>query len=308
VTKGRVRNVAASVRQRLHDRAKQSGRPFQEVLQYFAMERFLYRLSSSPHAAKFVLKGALMLTAWQAPTARPTKDIDLLGRMDNRPEAVADVVRAICEYPVEDDGLQFDPQTIQALVIKEDADHSGVRVNFKGHLENARIDMQIDVGFADATVPSPQIFDFPAILDFPAPRLRGYRPETAIAEKFEAMIKLGSINSRLKDFYDIWWLAQHFEFEGAALANAVRETFAHRGTTLADDPVALTPEFSTDAKREQQWQAFSRRLSEPTPKFADVVEFLRRFLMPVSKGLMDEDRFEGVWRAPGPWESPTRPQ
>ncbi len=153
MTKRGTKDVAASVRARLQANAKATGRPFQEVLQYFAMERFLFRLSSSPHAKRLVLKGGLMLTAWRAPSTRPTKDIDLLARMPNDVDSVVGVVRDICEQRVEPDGLMFDTNSMEGRVIKEDADYEGVRVNFLGHLQNARVHMQIDMGFGDVVVP-----------------------------------------------------------------------------------------------------------------------------------------------------------
>jgi len=207
-------------------------RPFQELLQYYAMERFLYRLSKSPHSARFVLKGALMLRVWDAPMARPTKDIDLLGRLENSLENLSTVVREVCAVDVEPDGLVFRPPTVKSERIREDADYQGVRIRFEGSLGTARIAMQLDVGIGDVMVPGPVDIVYPTLLDFPAPRLKGYPRETAIAEKFEAMIKLGTLNSRMKDFYDIWLLSRQFDFDGPTLAQAVTATFANRGTAL----------------------------------------------------------------------------
>ncbi len=196
MSKRKVTDVAASVRARLLTYSKESGRPFQEILQYFAMERFLFRLSRSKHADKFVLKGGLMLAAWNAPRSRPTKDIDLLARMSNEVDVVANVVREVCTVVEPSDGLSFDPDSIEAVVIKEDADYEGVRVTFLGHLKNARIHMQIDMGFGDVIVPEPMQITYPTILDHDAPQIRGYPRETTIAEKFEAMVKLGLLNRR----------------------------------------------------------------------------------------------------------------
>ncbi len=209
------KNMAASVHARLAEIARRTGRPFQELLQYYAMERFLYRLSKSPHAARFVLKGALMLRVWDAPMARPTKDIDLLGRLENSLENLSTVVREICAVDVEPDGLVFRPATVKSERIRED------RIRFDGLLARARIAMQLDVGIGDVMVPGPVEIAYPTLLDFPAPRLKGYPRETAIAEKFEAMVKLGTLNSRMKDFYDIWLLSRQFDFDGPTLAQAV---------------------------------------------------------------------------------------
>ena len=252
VTKRRVKDVAASIRARLQTNAKDTNRPFQEVLQYFAMERFLYRLSQSPHAEKFVLKGGLMLTAWRAPSSRPTKDIDFLAKMPNDLDSVVEVIREVCDREVEPDGLKFDVASLEGRIIKEDADYEGVRTNFRCTLQNARIHMQIDVGFGDVVTPSVVAIDYPTILDHDPPHLNGYSRETTVAEKFEAMVKLGQLNSRIRDFFDIWVLARQFDFDGRNLADAVRRTFENRGTPIHIQPVALTPEFASNAAKQTQ--------------------------------------------------------
>ena len=234
MTKPGTKNVGASVRQRLLNKARETGRPFSELLQYFAMERFLYRLSKSEYADKFVLKGALMLTAWNAPLLRPTMDIDLLGRIGNDIGAMTAIVREICAGHVEpDDGLVFDAATVQGERIAEAAEYEGVRVRFRATLDAARIQMQLDVGFGDIVVPAAVPTTYPTILDLPAPHLLAYSRETAIAEKFEAMVKLGELNSRMKDFFDIWLLSRSFDFDGPRLCEAIEKTFKRRGTRFA---------------------------------------------------------------------------
>lgn len=305
MTKRRVTNVAASVRQRLQTVARSTGRPFQEVLQYYAMERFLYRLAQSPHADRFVLKGALMFNAWKAPTSRPTKDIDLLGRMENSTGALAAAMRDVCRQAVEVDGLVFDHESVEGMVIKEDADYEGVRVTFRGSLQNARIAMQIDIGFGDVMFPGPEMTEYPTILDHAAPRLRGYARETAVAEKFEAMVKLGMLNSRMKDFYDIWLLSRQFDFEGAKLATAIDKTFANRGTAVEDHPAAFSPAFASDPTKATQWQAFVRksRLADAPSELVSVVDSIAAFLSPPAAAVRGVKPFEQIWRAPGPWVS-----
>lgn len=218
-------NLTASVHQRLLNHARATERPFNEVLQRFALERFLYRLGHSPYARRFVLKGALMLTAWQIPSARPTRDIDLLGRMGNSVEQVVSAVKAICREPVPDDGLRFETEGIIGERITETAKYVGVRVRFNAYLGNARIPVRIDVGFGDPLVPGSSLVRLPTILDFPPPEVQGYSRESAIAEKYHAMVYRGQLNSRMKDFYDVWSLATHFRFEGSILAQAIWETF-----------------------------------------------------------------------------------
>jgi hypothetical protein len=267
------------------------------------MERFLYRLAQSHHADRFVLKGALMFNAWGAPTTRPTKDIDLLGHVENNTSALAAVMRDVCGQTVEDDGLIFDPQSVAAVVIKEDADYEGVRVTFQGSLENARIAMQIDVGFGDVMYPGPEVTEYPTILDHAAPRLRGYARETAIAEKFEAMVKLGLLNSRMKDFYDVWLLSRQFDFDGASLASAIEKTFAHRGTTVTPQPTAFSTAFGNDPAKTVQWQAFVRksRLPDAPAELAAVIDAVAEFLSPPATAASGGQPFAQHWRAPGPW-------
>ena len=211
-------NIAASVRARLANKARESRRPFQELFQYYGLERFLYRFSSTEQCKHFLLKGALMLRVWKAPKSRPTRDIDLLGYLHNDLERIEGIARQVCELAVSDDGLRFDAATVVGERIKADAEYEGVRFRFSGFLERARIPLQLDIGFGDVVHPSAQEMSYPTILNFPAPRLHMHPRESVVAEKFEAMVHLGSVNSRMKDFFDIWLLAWQFDFAGAELA------------------------------------------------------------------------------------------
>jgi len=192
----KTKNIAASVHQRLLNKAKDSGRAFNEVLEYFAIERFIYRLSKSPSAERFILKGALMFTAWEAPVSRPTKDIDLLGRIHNSIDVITAATKEACTQRVEPDGMTFDAESVSATTITEDADYEGVRVRIQGNLGNARISLQIDIGFGDVVVPGASKIVYPTILDFPPPELNGYTMESTIAEKFQAMVKLGILKQQ----------------------------------------------------------------------------------------------------------------
>ena len=295
------RNVAASVRQRLLNRARSDRRPFNELLQYFAMERFLYRLSQSAHADRFILKGALMLQVWRSPEIRPTMDIDLLGRTSNAEDDLIAHVRDILAVDVEPDGLVFDHDSIRTERITEGADYEGIRIRFPGALGTARVHMQVDVGFGDVVYPDPEAVDLPTMLDFPAPRLLCYSRESTIAEKLEAMVKLGILNSRMKDFYDIWLLSGQFDFHGRELAEAIRLTFERRGTALPVELAAFTKSF-VDGKQ-TQWAAFRTRLQqEHVPvSFSNIVASLGRFLSPVIAALFSGDPGPTHWTASGPW-------
>jgi predicted nucleotidyltransferase component of viral defense system len=303
MTKRPHRNSAASVRQRLLNHARETGRPFSELLQYFAMERFLYRLSKSGYADRFILKGALMLAVWKAPLSRPTMDIDLLGKIDNNIEAVIAITKDICSQKVEPDGITFDPNDIRGERITEDADYEGVRVRFHGSLGTARFTMQLDIGFGDVVIPAPGSLEYPTILDLPAPELRGYSKESTIAEKFEAMVKLGALNSRMKDFFDIWLLSRQFDFEGQRLEAAIEKTFSTRGTDIQSEPIAFTISFAEDPAKVTQWRGFIRknRLANVPQAFGEVMKAIGLFLGPAAESLAEKRPFKAIWRAPGPW-------
>jgi hypothetical protein len=271
------------------------------------MERFLYRLSRTPHHEKFVLKGALMFVAWRAPRSRPTMDIDLLGRLHNDVAEITALMGEVCRQEVEPDGLHFDPQSLTGEVIAEHANYHGVRVLLRGSLGTARVTLQVDVGFGDVIVPSPTSIDYPTILDLPAPRIPGYSRESAVAEKFEAMTRLGVLNSRMKDFFDIWLLSGQFEFDGGTLAVAIDRTFAHRGTMIQSHPVALTSPFAEEPTKQAQWKAFVRRtrLDNTPESLSEVVPAVATFLGPVTDALVNGWSFREIWIPPGPWT--TRP-
>ncbi|MFQ6007254.1 MAG: nucleotidyl transferase AbiEii/AbiGii toxin family protein [Woeseia sp.] len=296
-----LKNVSASVHQRLLDIAKNTARPFDEVLQYFAMERFLYRLSRSPHIDSFVLKGALLFRVWDVPDSRATRDIDFLAYLDNSPESLAAIVRDICAINESDDGLSFDPESVKAQRIKEDADYEGVRIRFRARLGNARISLQMDVGFGDLIHPGAVQASYPALLDLPAPSLRMYPPETVIAEKAQAMVYLGSLNSRMKDFYDIWRMSQQFSSNGDALCEAIKGTFDNRKTEIMefDDIVA---ELLDNEKLDRQWTAFLRKSALTGPgTFPQVLTPISDFLSPVFSSINSGKAFDQKWTAPGPW-------
>lgn len=301
MTQDEIKNLAASVHQRLLNKSKEAHRPFNELLQYHAIERFLYRLSRSPFADLFVLKGALMFQAWGIPGFRPTRDIDLLGYTVNAIEPVVEAFQKICALDVEPDGWIFSPESVQGERIKEDADYEGVRITFTAWLGKTRAYMQIDIGFGDVAV-SVDV-NYPAILNFPAPVLHGYSRETLIAEKFQAMVALGGANSRMKDFYDICVLSTRFDFDGLALQQAIEKTFRQRDTSLpVDVPVALTVDF---AKRKTLlWDGFIRRMGLSQSEYSDfvgVVLTLQKFLLPPTQASAVGKEFWANWKKGDGW-------
>lgn len=276
-------NTAASIHQRILNKAASEHRPFNELLQYYAMERFLYRLGESPHCIHFVLKGALVFLAWRAPLTRPTRDMDFLGYTNNSVDHLVHIVQEVCAQPVEADGMAFDLASVQGEVIKEEADYQGVRVSFLGFLGKTQIHMRMDVGFVDVVTPSPYVLELPTIFDnMSKPCICAYPPETVIAEKLQTMVALGMINSRMKDFYDILFIAKSMEFDFHLLREAVLNTFNQRKTAIPKEtPSAFTEEFASE--KQVQWAGFLRKNRiEDTPKdMKEIVDLIKVFLNPV---------------------------
>ncbi|HEV2350855.1 MAG TPA: nucleotidyl transferase AbiEii/AbiGii toxin family protein [Terriglobia bacterium] len=296
-------NLSASVHQLLLNKARQTRRPFNELLQYYAMERFLYRLSKSPHATRFILKGALMFTAWKLESYRPTKDIDLLGKTANQVESVVAIVRRVCAQSVAPDGLAFDPATVKGARITENANYEGVRIRFQSNLGAARVTLQLDIGFGDVIVPAPQLIEYPTLLDFEAPRLCGYSKESIVAEKFESLVILGVLNSRMKDYFDIWTLSRQFDFDGQTLGKAIAKTFSNRGTKIVPEPIGLTAKFADDSTKKSQWRGFIRKSRlDASPDLAVVIVAIASFLGPLVTALSAGKGFREKWTSPGPWK------
>jgi hypothetical protein len=298
-------NIAASVRQRLLSLSRTEGRDFQEVLTRYALERLLYRLGRTAHHDQFILKGALLFSLWMDERHRATQDMDLLGRGAPEPTRLVSVFQDICVAEVPDDGLVFHAESVVGGFIREDSTYGGVRLKLRANLERARIPLQVDIGFGDAVVPDPEEREFPALLDFPAPRVIAYRRETSIAEKFLALVSLGMDNSRMKDYFDLWLLSDEFPFDGETLGQAVEACFVRRSVSLPSAvPVGLTADFWQNSSKKTQWNAFVRqRVATPDalPAFGIVVSQIAEFLLPVLECLQRGQQFSATWAAGGPW-------
>jgi len=277
-----AKNSAASVRARLLALAQSRSQDYQRILGRYAIERFLYRLGRSPYRNKFAIKGATLFTLWTGETHRPTKDLDMLGWGSSAIQDVEETIRTICK--VEDnDGILFDGESVEGTRIKEEDEYDGVHVKFHAVLAGARIPMQVDIGFGDAVYPEPEFASFPVLLPMEAPLIRAYPREAAIAEKFNAMVVLDIRNSRMKDFYDIWFMAITWDFDLAALRTAILASFERRKVAIPQDvPFALTEEFLDDPQKTQQWNAFVSRLysGSKTPSLEEVGALLRALLLP----------------------------
>lgn len=300
-----IKNLEASVRSRLQNKAKERNSPFAEVLQFYGMERFLYRFSRSKYADEFILKGALMFAIWDIPERRTTLDIDFLSRHDNQIVSIEKVIKEVCEIKVPSDGLVFDPKTVAGQKIKEDADYEGIRVKFLGFLERSRIPMQIDMGFGDIVYPKARMVAYPAILDFPKPHLKGYPVESVVSEKFEAMVKLGLLNSRMKDFYDLWLLTRRFDFKGENLVEALKKTFNHRKTSLPQKTPLFAEEiYDEKSDRQMLWKAFLNkgRIKQVPERLGVTAKAIEKFLTGPLEAIGQDKMFNAEWKAPGPWE------
>lgn len=297
-----IRNTPASVRARLLNEARASGDSFDQVLQYFAIERFLYRLSRTEHSERFIVKGATMLRAWDASLGRSTRDIDLLGQLDNSPETIVRAVRECLEVYYPDDGIVFD-QEIETSVINTDREHPGVRVVLRGNLDGGRFKLQLDVGVDDAVVPDPAWIVYPTLLEFDAPRILAYQPSTALAEKYETIVRRGIENSRLRDYYDIWLISRSRPCLGSELSAALGATFAHRGTPLTSEvPPGLTETFYDTPEARNRWRSFlaTKRVDAPED-VAEVCATIVAFMMPPVSAAVLGSPFSSEWDPSTGW-------
>lgn len=298
-------NLPASVAARLLNLAKQRGDVYQTLLTSYCYERFLYRLGKSEVSERFVLKGAMLLRLWSDQPYRATRDLDLLRRGKGSFDAILRDLREICSVPVEPDAVTFDAEAVEIDTIRAEDESVGTRAKLPARSGKARLSLQIDMGRGDSVWPAPRSCAYPALLDFPPPQVLAYPREAVVAEKLEAMEVLGDRNSRIKDFFDLHFLACHFAFDRETLTEAVRRTFARRKTPVpSEPPIGLTPAYWENPSRPAQIRAFARRADlevdgGPPPDLADV---LAAFLLPVLDDLHRSARRQGTWPPGGPWQ------
>lgn len=297
-----VRNLGASIRDRLLNKARAEKLDYNLLLTRYALERMLYRLSISEQRDQFLLKGALLFDLWFDVPHRPTHDADFLGFGSAEIPHLEQLFQGICRIEVED-GIVFQPDSVKAAEIRNEANYAGVRVTLMGMLDSARCPVQIDIGFGDAVVPGPEDVLYPIILPgMPEPQLRVYPRYTVVAEKLEALTSLGMLNSRMKDFFDLWVLAKHSDFDGSVLLRAVAATFERRRTAIPQGlPIGLSDEFINDTQKGKQWQAFLRKNALDPISLTDVIADLREFLSPVLAAISAHDNLDVDWRAGEGW-------
>lgn len=299
-----VKDVAASIHRRLQN-LPDLRQDFQYTLIRYAAERLLYRLSQSPHRDRFVLKGAMLFVVWIGHVPRPTKDVDLLGRGDLGIAELEEIFRGVCAIPCPEDGLAFNVASVRAQEIREEQEYGGIRVTAGATLGRARIPIQVDVGFGDSIVPEATEAEFPTLLDLAAPKLRVYPRETVVAEKIEAIVKLGIATSRMKDIYDLHVLAKQFTFPGLTLARAIRATFERRKTELPRSlSHVLGDSFLQDAGKRAQWAAFLRRMGAGPEGLTldEAGRIIQTFVGPPVEALAAGLAFDGTWPPSGPWQ------
>jgi hypothetical protein len=317
--------MSDSVRDRLLNRTRTTGENHQVVLTLFALERFLYRLTQRSGDPEFVLKGAFAFLVWEGELGRTTRDLDLLGRGEPEPRRIASIFRDALTTDVPEDGVTFDLESLHVEPIREDAPYDGLRATLTAYIGSARLPLQVDVGFGDIAYPPPERKEFPGLLDFPVPQVKTYPPESVVAEKLHAMVRLGRANSRMKDFYDVWHIQNTRRIESADLIRALRATFERRETPLPDIgrpeenvskakrlegmPVALTETFSTDPSKQRQWAAFGEKLggaisAQKPPSLKVVVRELQAFLVPPLRAARYGETLAAVWPPGGPWTKP----
>jgi hypothetical protein len=298
-------DLAASVSARLLNQARQTGDDYQALLTHYCLERFLYRLGASDRRDRYVLKGAMLLRLWADRPYRATRDVDLLCRGEGTFESILDDLRAVIATPAPPDAVSFDGDRIRMEAIHEGDKYAGTRAVLPARCGNARLMLQIDMGFGDAVWPAPRACTYPALLEFQAPDVLAYPREAVIAEKFEAIVVLGDRNSRIKDFFDLHHLARHFGFDRPTLCEALRQTFERRGTPIpAEAPIGLTRAYWENPSRPAQIRAFARRagLAMPDGFPEECAEILDGFLSPLLQDLRDGRSLAGTWRPGGPWQ------
>ncbi len=298
-------NVSASVSARLRNLARLREVDFNLLLDHYAAERFLYRLSVSDEVDRFTLKGAALFRVWTEKELRPTRDIDFLADGAAEHPTIRAAIETICAIPCPEDGVVFDAATLRIRNIRGNQLAGGLRARLQGSLGVIRLSQQLDIGFGDVITPEREQRNYPTLLDLPAPRLWTYPRETLVAEKFEAMVSLGADNSRVKDLWDIACLSRAFAFDGETLRTAIAETFRRRGTSFTGErPVGLLPAYYDDTARAQHWQVLQRRIGtdpDGPALLVDAGEELQRFLGPVCDSLIEESPFTQAWLAGGPW-------
>jgi predicted nucleotidyltransferase component of viral defense system len=300
-------NLELSVLHSLKELSQKRNEDYQLILTRYAIERFLYRLSCSKHQSRFILKGAMLLFAHTKSGYRPTRDLDLLGFGAESESSLKKMISEICMEDLPNDGVSFLLDTVTIIDIREESAYEGKRVKLQAHIGKTRIPIQIDIAFGDAVFPEPEIINYPTLLSFPEPHIRAYPLEAIIAEKIEAMISLGIINSRMKDIYDVYTLLESYSFKGKILSRSIAETFTRRKTALPENtPLVFSKEFADDNTKKKQWAGFLKKTGLSTPgELDEVLKKISTCIQPIIDHLQNKEPFTSFWSAGGPWNKDT---
>lgn len=295
---------AQSLRKQLSGFTQEWGASHLHTLRRYAVEGLLRRLSISRHSDRYILKGAMLFTAWYSRPFRVSQDVDFLNLDQFDYYSDRKSIGEICGIEIEEDGLAFDPKFLKALPIGGHQANEGIRVKTLARLGKAKIPLQVDIGYGDVVFPAIEQIEFPSMLFDKGPMIKAYPKESVVAEKLEAIVSLGWKNSRMKDFYDLYAMSQLFGFDGEALAKAIRATFEGRATSMQKwPPNGMSDGFSHNAEKLVRWDAFLKQALPvvETPDFAKVVERIVQFAGPPANAFMSGQRYNGNWRPGGPW-------
>ncbi len=299
-----IKDIAASIKAKLLIISKELKIEFDTLLLRYLQERFLYRLAVSSRSGNFILKGGLLLVSMKMPWSRPTKDIDFLAMgIENTPEEFEFIFKQVAALPA-DDGVFFDSSSISSERIMESSEYVGVRLKMNTYLGKARKTLQFDIGFGDAVSPEPDLIEFPTLLGHRTPKLHAYATETIIAEKFQIMVKMEMLNSRMKDFFDIYSLSFRYNFRGRKLQKAIESTLKRRETPINSIPIVFKEVFQRDKAKQQQWAGYLRniRITNTTRSFFEIMKRITDFLEPVVILIMEEKKMTQSWNAEeGKW-------
>jgi predicted nucleotidyltransferase component of viral defense system len=270
-------NIAESIYTRLKNLAKKRQQPMGEILRYYCMERFLYRLGISDYNKRCFIKGGLLLMIWNQSAHRATYDIDMLVHLSNDPDSLSKIVKEVCALENDfNDGVVFNCESLSIKESQPIAEYSGLSVRFKAILFSAKVPMKVDFGFSDIILPNAIEIHYPALLEFPAPTLKGYTIESVIGEKLEAIFKLGQANTRLKDFYDIWTLFSQFEIDPQILKQVVVSIFTHRKNNISKcSPQILFKDLESNPNTLRNWSSFLNNIGEDFIPFETIIRCIK---------------------------------
>lgn len=281
-----MKNHVASVQSRLKNIARAEGKNFQLLIIRYFQERILFRLSRSIYNNQFCLKGGALVYALEQEKSRPTMDLDFLGmNTSQNPDNLISLYQEILSIKYEPDGVTFDTSSISVSEITKEGNYSGTRIKVIAFLGKIRQSMQVDIGFGDSVTPNPIRMKYPTLLAMDEPEVLAYSAETIVAEKFEAMIDLAEMNSRMKDFYDLYRLLQPGKYDVATLRQAVTNTFRTRGTMTPKEHILFQRSFSLDERRLSQWNAFLKKSKLENTPFGEVQQQITEVLKPIYESL-----------------------